>query len=268
MKTTDLLTLYDLHQRIRLEHPGVLKEIFQEPDQALPRLVRFTRPAPGMNFISYSHLRPAEADAVIREQVIHFSEFDQPYEWLVYEHDQPGDLRDRLIEHGFQPDDDPSAVMVLAIHDLPPALLRPAPPQVEIRRLEKREQLEDVITVMEGVYNSPFGWMRSRMGDHMEIPGFLSIYVAYVGQQPACAGWTYFYPGSAFGSLYGGSTLEAYRRQGLYLAILSARAQEARTRGCQYLTVDAGPMSRPIVAAHGFKQITTSWSYSGVSKKE
>ena len=268
MKTTDLLKIFDWNQRIRLEYPGVLKESFQEPGEALPRLVRFTRPAPGMNFVAYSRLHQAEADAVIQEQIAHFSELDQPYEWLLYEHDQPDDLRGRLVTHGFQPDDDPSAVMTLALADLLPALCRPAPPHVEIRRLEKREQLEDVITVMEGVYNSSFGWMRSRMGDHMEIPELLSIYVAYVDRKPACAGWIYFYPGSTFGSLYGGSTLEAYRRQGLYLAVLSARAHEAQRRGCQYLSVDAGPMSRPILEAHGFQQITTCWSYSGVSKKQ
>ncbi len=267
MKTADLLNLYDWNQRIRLEYPGALKESFHEPGGELPRLVRFTRPAPGMNFVAYSRLHQAEADTVIQEQIAHFCELDQPYEWLVYEHDQPGDLRDRLVAHGFQPDDDPSTVMVMALDDLPPALCRPAPAHVEIRRLDKREQIEDVITVMEGVYNSSFGWMRSRMGDHIEIPELLSIYVAYIDRKPVCAGWTYFYPGSTFGNLYGGATLEAYRRQGLYLAVLFARAQEAQRRGCQYLSVDAGSMSRPILESHGFHQITTCWAYSGFSKK-
>jgi hypothetical protein len=34
--------------------------------------------------------------------------------------------------------------------------------------------------------------------------------------------------------------------------------QEARQRGYRYLTIDASPMSRPIVARHGFIQLTSA----------
>ena len=91
----------------------------------------------------------------------------------------------------------------------------------------------------------------------MGIPGYLSVYVAYVDETPACAGWIYFEKGH-FAGLWGGSTLEAYRGQGLYTALLAARVREARARGVPYLTIDAGEMSRPIVARHGFQTITTA----------
>ncbi len=68
--------------RIGIEIPGVLKETF-------PKLVRFTRPAPGMNFVSYSRLDEAELDVTIQHQVDYFLPLRQPFEWLVYEHDQP-----------------------------------------------------------------------------------------------------------------------------------------------------------------------------------
>ncbi|MCA9986957.1 MAG: GNAT family N-acetyltransferase, partial [Anaerolineales bacterium] len=68
------------------------------------------------------------------------------------------------------------------------------------------------------------------------------------------------YPaGSQFASLWGGSTIERYRRQGLYTALLAARAQEARGRGVRYLTVDASPMSRPILEKLGFQFIAYSF---------
>jgi G:T-mismatch repair DNA endonuclease (very short patch repair protein) len=38
--------------------------------------------------------------------------------------------------------------------------------------------------------------------------------------------------------------------------VLAVRAQEARRRGYRYLTIDASPMSRPIVAKHGFQLLT------------
>ena len=61
---------------------------------------------------------------------------------------------------------------------------------------------------------------------------------------------------SAFASLWGGSTLPELRGRGLYTGLLAARLQEARARGARYLTVDAGPMSRPILERRGFRLLT------------
>lgn len=85
------------------------------------------------------------------------------------------------------------------------------------------------------------------------------MYVAYVDGQPATAAWMLFPPHSQFASLWGGSTLRRFRRQGLYTALLAARAQEARARQVRYLTVDASPMSRPILEKFGFE--VSAYSY-------
>jgi GNAT superfamily N-acetyltransferase len=45
----------------------------------------------------------------------------------------------------------------------------------------------------------------------------------------------------------------AFRKQGLFTSLVAVRAQEARRRGARFLTVDARPMSRPILEALGFK---------------
>jgi hypothetical protein len=89
----------------------------------------------------------------------------------------------------------------------------------------------------------------------MAIPDYLSVFVAYVENQPACAGWIY-YSSPHFAGLWGGSTLATYRGRGLYTAVLAARVREARARGVPYLTIDAGSMSRPIVERLGFVTIT------------
>jgi GNAT superfamily N-acetyltransferase len=250
LKAKEILDLFDQQQRIAIELPGVRKEAF-------PNLVRFVRPAPGMNFVEYSHLDEAELDAAIEEQIAYFKPMNQPFEWVVYDHDQPPALRERLVAHGFAPDD-PAALMVLDLHAPPPALL--APVSADLRRITSRDGLEDVIAIEEQVWGGNFGWMRTRMGDHLEIPGYLSIFVADVEQRPACVGWTY-YPNSQFASLWGGSTLPEHRKRGLYTAVLAARVQEAIQRGYRFLTIEAGPMSRPIVAAHGFQLLATTWSY-------
>ena len=246
MHTHEILALFDRQQRIEIEYPDMRKEV-------LPHVTRFVRPAPGMSFILHSRLNETNADAAIQEQIAYFTQLDQPFEWKVYDYDTPPDLRDRLVAHGFEPDD-PDAVMVLDMQAAPSTLL--APVEADVRRIIERGQLEDVIRVEEQVWGRNFDWITTRLGNHLEIPGYLSVYVAYVDGHPACAGWVYYHRNSQFASLWGGSTVPAYRQRGLYTAVLARRVQEAVERGYRFLTIDASPMSLPIVANHGFQLLT------------
>lgn len=252
MNTQDLLALYDQQLRIEIELPGLHKETF-------PQLVRFTRPAPGMNYIAYSRVAEAELDAVIQEQIAHFAPMPQPFSWHVGAHDTPANLKDRLLAHGFGPDDDPDAVMVLDVETVAPTLLQPV--TADIRRLTQRDQLEDVARVEAQVWGGDFGWLKQRLGDHLAIPGYLSVYVAYMADQPVCAAWAYFQPQSQFVSLFGGATLPAQRKQGLYTAVLAVRVQEAIQRGYRFLSTGASPMSRPILNQNGFQFLTYMYAY-------
>ncbi|HAL16298.1 MAG TPA: hypothetical protein DCP32_05975 [Anaerolineaceae bacterium] len=109
---------------------------------------------------------------------------------------------------------------------------------------------------MQQVWGSDFTWIHARHGAHLAVLNYLSIYVAYVADTPASAGWIYYPPGSEFASLWGGSTIPAMRNTGLYTAVLSARVQEAVRRGRRYLVIDAGFESRSIVERHGFVCLT------------
>jgi hypothetical protein len=249
MDHAELLTLYDRQQRIEIEHPGMRKDIF-------PNLIRFVRPAPGMSAISYSQLDDASADRAIDEQVAYFREHNLPFSWKVYEHDTPTDLKERLAARGckmYEQED----ILVLDLEAVPASLLEPS--LADIRTLNHPEQLEDVIRVEEQVWGGNFAWIRKRLGEHLAIPGYLSVYAAYVNDQPACAGWIYFRPNSFFADLWGGSTVAEQRGQGLYTALLAVRVQEAQRRGYRFLTIDAGPMSGPIVRRHGFQLLTRAW---------
>ena len=252
MDATELLTRYDQQQRIDIEYPGTRKEILPEG------VVRFVRPAPGMNFVHYSRLDPAVVDSVIQAQIDYFSPLGQPFSWHVLGHDAPPDLPRRLAAHGFQPDP-PGALMVLDLDTASAALFEPL--MTDVRAIKSRAELEAVIAVEAEVWSANSDWMRHRLGDHLQIPDYLDIYVAYADGRPACAGWVYFSRGSQFGSLFGGSTMPAYRGRGLYTAVLAARARAARRRGYRFLCVDANPMSQPIVARHGFRQLTHTYDY-------
>jgi hypothetical protein len=180
------------------------------------------RPGRGQSFILYSRVDEKNADQVIREQVDYFWSLGKPFEWKVYDYDRPADLRDRLVAHGFAAEE-PDAIMVLDLQEVPAALLEPV--TEDVRRLARREELADVIEIEEQVWGENYDWIRGQLGSDMERPGYLSVYVAYVEGKPACAGWTYYTPNGRFASLWGGSTVEAYRKRGLYTAVLAARVQ-------------------------------------------
>lgn len=245
MNDTEVLALFDIEQRREIEFPGMQKEV-------LSHVVRFVRPLPGMSFVLYSDLNEQNADAVIDEQVAYFTGQGLTFEWKVYAHDRPADLVDRLIAKGFEAEEQ-EAVMVLDVQNA--RILTKPTPGIEIRRLSNPAQLEDVIRVLEPVWGSDFQWVHDRLGSHMVINDYLSVYVAYDGETPVATGWTYF-PAGHFASIWGGSTLAAHRGRGIYSALLAIRVEEARQRGVTYLSIDAGTMSKPIVAKYGFETIT------------
>jgi GNAT superfamily N-acetyltransferase len=249
MDRTELLKLFDHDERIAIDFPGMRKDV-------LPHLIRFVRPNPGMSDISYSKLDQDHADAAIEEQIAYFKEIGQRFSWKVYDHDTPSNLKDRLVSHGFVPDE-PAAVMVLDLLEYSDIIKTPV--STDIRPVVQKDQLSDVIQVLEQVWGGDFHWVEDRFGTNLEIPGYQNIYLVYVDGQPVCTGWIFFQPDSHFASLWGGSTIADYRRQGLYTALLATRVRDAIQRGYRFLTIDAGPMSQPIVESHGFKLLVNAY---------
>ncbi len=242
----ELLALFDREQRMEIDYPQAEKQVSAQ-------IVRFIQPAPGMNFILYSDLDEVNADAVIEAQVAYFSGFDQPYSWKVYDHDNPPDLRDRLIRNGGKPDDR-DAVLILDLSQTPESLLSPI--ETPLQEIRKRAGLSQVIDILEEVWGRSFAWVTDRLGGHLEIPGYLKVYVALADGRPGAVGWVYFHQNSQFASLWGGSTIEALRGRGFYTALVAQRVQEAIRRGYRYLVIDTSPMSRPIAEKHGFRLLT------------
>lgn len=246
MDSQKILEKFTRQMRIEIAFPDMEKEIS-------PQIVRFLRPAPGVSQILYSNLDITSADVIIESQIEYFSGKSLPFSWKVYDYDTPPDLLDRLSRHGFTPDpaDD---VMVLDMVDTPSTLL-PYPGN-DIRRIDT-SRLEEVVQILQQVWGGDFSWVYQRLGLHLTIPDYLSIFVGYNDGKPGCAGWIYYHPGSEFASLWGGSTIPAMRNKGLYSGVLAARMQEARSRGIRFLVSDASPSSGPILARYGFFKLTT-----------
>ena len=247
MNTNNLLVRYDKDLRIRIAYPEARKEITRD-------VVRIIRKAPGMNVVAFTLANEANLHDAIHREVDYFTPMNQPFTWKVYDHDRLPSLMDKLASHGFASDGDPADVMVLDVNNAPAELLQPL--HADIRRISDLNGLKDVIYVLDQVWGGHNTWVNDRLGSHLQVPGYLSVYVAYVENQPASIAWTYF-PRGHFATLFAGSTISAYRKQGLYTGLLATRGQEIRQRGYHFAVVETGEMSRPIVAKHGFQHLTT-----------
>lgn len=247
MNTRNLLIQYDKDLRLRIAYPEARKEITKD-------VVRILRQAPGMNAVTFTFANENRLHDVIHREVEYLAPLNQPFTWKVYDHDLLPSLRDQLTEHGFQPDDDPADVMVFDVKKDSPILHQAV--TADIRRIRDEDGLKDVVAVLDQVWGGHNAWVYDRLGSHLKVHNYLSVYAAYVEDRPASIAWTYF-PRGQFATLFAGSTLPEYRKQGLYTTLLATRLKEIRERGYHYAVVETGSMSKPIVARHGFRKLTT-----------
>ena len=252
MNKNRLLARYDKHLRVHMHYPEARKEVTKD-------VVRFIRRAPGMNFVSFTFANEPDLERVIDQQVDYFAPMEQPFTWKVYDHDLLPSLTDKLASRSFISDGGDS-VMVFDVKHAPARAQIFQPVTADIRRVNDLEGLKDIIHVLDSVYGGHNTWVNDRLGGHLQIPGYLSVYAAYVDDQPAAIAWTYF-PQGHFATLYAGTTIAEYRKQGLYTSLLSTRLQgDPRTR----LSIRhrrGGYMSKPILAKHGFQHLTNVYDY-------
>lgn len=251
MKNRNLLLQYDKNLRLHVTYPEARREI-------TCNVVRFIRPAPGMNFVSFTIATEPKLDQAIQCELEYFMPMDQPFTWKVYDHDLLPNLKSKLASHSFVDDGDPASVMVLDVAKAPLDSFDHR--QADIRRIKTRDGLKDVVRILDSVYGGNHDWVYERMGLHLQLPGYLSIYASYVDDEPVSVAWTYF-PRGYFATLYGGTTIAEYRNRGLYTSLLHVRLDEIRARGFQFAVVEAGPKIKSIVAKHGFQHLTTVYDY-------
>jgi ribosomal protein S18 acetylase RimI-like enzyme len=190
-----------------------------------------------MNVVAFTFANETRLDTVIAREVDYLQPLNQPFTWKVYDHDRLPGLKGKLASRGFQEDDDPADVMVLDVKKAPAELLQPV--TADIRRVTDLDGLKDVIHVLDNVWGGHNTWVNDRLGAHLQVPGYLSVYVVYVENQPVSIAWTYF-PRGHFATLFAGSTLPAFRRRGLYTSLLATRIQEIRRRGYPFAVVETG----------------------------
>ena len=241
----------DLERR-RLARDGEVVEV-------LPHVTRL-RPADGAyHTVIFSALDAVDADAVIAEQVDHYRRLAAGFEWKVYAHDRPADLRDHLARHGFAVGPQ-EAVLALDLSDPPAWVDAPPPAGCEVVRVQTLGQVEPFREAAGEIFGKEYGLTSGQLARSIEAGSTQHVaYVATCDGVPASVGRLYTHPHSHFGGLYGGGTREVFRGRGFYRALVAARARDARPLGARYLVVDALPTSRPILERLGFVHLTDTW---------
>ena len=101
--------------------------------------------------------------------------------------------------------------MVLDLEHASTALWQPI--TQDVRRLTDPAQLVEIADLKEAMEDEKFDWLAKALADEMAADSErIQFYMAYADGVPACAAWIRFHPGTQFASLWGGSTLPAYRR--------------------------------------------------------
>jgi hypothetical protein len=211
------------------------------------------------NWIVHSELTTENADAVIAEQQAYFASVGGRFEWKHYGYDDPADLPARLVRAGFVAEPT-ETLMVAEIADLLDALAgTTAPDGVRLVPITDEAGFAAIVALQSAVWGGSWHSLGSGLAaEHAADPCAIEVVGAFAGEELVCAAWVRFHPGTDFASLWGGSTLPAWRHRGIYRSVVAHRARIAADRGFRYLQVDASDDSAPILGRLGFARLTST----------
>jgi len=252
-----LRTVYDAQLRAWMPE-RLPPEATVETDGPLIRLTGLDR----RGFVTYRSLdgvTGAELDALIARQRDFYAARGEAIEWKLHGHDLPEDLPVRLRAAGFGPEEQETVVIGLAA---PLAADTSVPAGVGLREVTARTDLDRIAAMETAVWGEDRFFLAESLEKELAAdPSGTTVVVAEAGPDVVCAGWIRFIEGTAFASLWGGSTLPDWRGRGIYKAVVRYRAALAVARGFTYLQVDASDDSRPILQRCGFVAVTTTTPY-------
>jgi len=219
-------------------------------------LLRVTTPMRGFGFArDLEALSVDDLDALIGRTRDFFAQRGESVEWKTYGHDR-ADLTERLSPAGFEPEGDETVVIGRAA-DL--AATSGVIDGVSIRATTDPADLGRIAEMESEVWGQDWSWLADDLANRItSAPDNIDIFVAEAEGRVVSAAWLVSMPGTEFNALWGGSTLAAWRRRGIYRALVARRAQVAVERGVKYLLVDASDDSSPILQRLGMHQVATT----------
>jgi hypothetical protein len=254
-RTDELLQMFD--QQVRASVARRLPAGWSShPDGAV---LRVRTPQRGFAFTNgLKDLSKSQVGEAVDAALSFFARYDERFEWKTYSYDHPA-LTAVLDQHGFQPEPTETVLLgeaaQLADAGDPPA-------GCILRRVRERDDLERVAALETEVWGEDWSWLAQDLADRLSSsPKDIAVWVAEREEQVVSAAWLVRIPGTEFGGLWGGSTLEDWRHRGIYRALVAVRARVAEALGVRYLWVDASDDSRPILERLGLMPVatTTPW---------
>ncbi len=136
------------------------------------------------------------------------------------------------------------------------------PQSVSIRSVSTRadaDRMAALLTEVDGADQSFLGEAFFR--DRQANPDHVVLLVAEANGRVVSTARLNLVRGTRFATLWAGSTLPKWRRQGIYRATVAFRAHLAAEHGSTFLQVDASESSRPILERLGFLTVSTTTPY-------
>ncbi|HEV7147655.1 MAG TPA: hypothetical protein VGN48_11735 [Pedococcus sp.] len=252
--------LQTFHEQIRLVDRDAETEHLVERDELVHRNYPANPSERGAMIESPEGLGP-DPDAVIAAQRDFFTERGQPVEWKTYSYDEPADLQSRLAGAGFEAQE--VEALILGELEVLAGLEESVPEGLRLRAITTAD-LPAVATFQDAIWGGGSSWVTHKhFGELAADPDHMhGCLVERVDDGlVVTASWVRLTPDTQFCGLWGGSTLETFRRRGLYRASVGYRARVALSRGWRYVRVDASPNSRPILQRLGLHQVATTTPY-------
>ena len=177
-------------------------------------------------------------------------------EWKYYHHDRPATLPELLVRNGFAPEELETVMVADVVGLATDVVLIDG-----VRLLEVHD--EAGIALVAEVATEAFGTPPGDRNDAAlyvelsrqlrETPQHLAVFVVVTDDgTPVSEGRVELPSAGDFAGLWGGATVTAWRRRGIYRALVAHRAAIAAERGFRWLMVDASSQSRPILQSLGF----------------
>jgi len=225
--------------------------------QQLPELKRYVDAGNREALIMWHHFPAAEAARIVARELAHFASVGD-FAWKIYDGDQPDLLAALLSDAGLRARENAS-LLVQSTHDLSALSLAQAlGPEIEIRVLTRREEVELLRSVWQSVWpNESHGWL-AVLAEAIEAQSDqLKILIALFNGAPVSSGYVILDPRGNFAYLGGGATVAPFRGRGIYRALIDARLRLAAAANIGHVAVEANAASSAVLQRLGFQVLTT-----------
>jgi GNAT superfamily N-acetyltransferase len=210
-------------------------------------------PVPSSTQVSRLRLDPDEvAEAIHELRTAIAAHGHTTAHWNVGSSSTPGDLVDRLVAHGLEPEDHLTALVLAAE---PPEV-----PRIEARRIRDLDEYLAASQITHDVFETPPArraeW-EAVVEEHYaaeQLGTGPRVYIAFLEGRAVGAGLSVVEDGLPASILVGGAVVADARGRGVYRALVRARWDDSVAAGTPALTVQARATSRPILESIGFER--------------